>query len=89
MYVHAFVAFTVLSPCAHAVLRGQPLRTLAQSCVGFAPLSLNGTAVLCCAVLCRSDRYLAVHSRFFMREIRVIAYQQFLESYRVRHCWPL
>jgi hypothetical protein len=41
-------------------------------------------AVLCCAVLCRSDRYLAVHSRFFMREIRVIAYQQFLESYRVR-----
>ena len=35
-------------------------------------------------MLCRSDRYLAVHSRFFMREIRVIAYQQFLESYRVR-----
>lgn len=30
----------------------------------------------------RSDRYLAPHSRYFMREIRVLGYQQFLESYQ-------
>lgn len=30
----------------------------------------------------RRDRYLAPHFRFFMREIRVVAYAQFLESYK-------
>ena len=30
----------------------------------------------------RSDRYLAPHFRFFMREVRVVAYAQFLESYK-------
>lgn len=30
----------------------------------------------------RSDRYLAPHFRFFMREVRAVAYAQFLESYK-------
>eukprot|EP00276_Gloeochaete_wittrockiana_P002743 CAMPEP_0184671304 /NCGR_PEP_ID=MMETSP0308-20130426/85415_1 /TAXON_ID=38269 /ORGANISM="Gloeochaete witrockiana, Strain SAG 46.84" /LENGTH=388 /DNA_ID=CAMNT_0027118395 /DNA_START=40 /DNA_END=1206 /DNA_ORIENTATION=+ len=34
------------------------------------------------AVQIRADRYLSRHTRYFLREVRVVAYSQFLESYQ-------
>lgn len=32
--------------------------------------------------MCRSDMYLHPHTRYYMRELRLVAYNQFLESYK-------
>lgn len=32
--------------------------------------------------ICRSDMYLHPHTRYYMRELRLVAYNQFLESYK-------
>ena len=36
--------------------------------------------------LMKADRYLTKHARYYFREVRVMAYTQFMESYRTVRC---